>query len=59
MPDPDGVGFGLDFFGMVPVYPVGWRVTGVDLAGGVAAAAAAVEAAALSSLSFLRMTFLL
>ena len=57
MPDPDGVGFGLDFFGIVPVYPVDCRVTGVDLAGGGAVATA--EAAALSSLSFLKMTFLL
>ena len=57
-PDPDGVGwgFGLDFLGTAPVYPVGVRITEVEQAGGMAAAS---EAAAFSSLSFLKMTFLL
>jgi hypothetical protein len=60
VPDPDGVGFGLDFLGMVPVYPVDWRVTGVDLVGGVAAAAAAVDfhMVTVNFISYLNSTFL-
>ena len=47
-PEVDGLdGFGLDFFGRGPVYPVGTRKTGLDFT------AAAVAAAFLSSLSFL------
>ena len=50
-PDVDGLdGFGLDFFGRGPVYPVGTRKTGLDC---VAAAAF------LSSLSFFMTAVLL